>query len=211
MAYAERRAANPGALGLTIGLNMMAVLALAAWNPSVIRFITGGITTIEIPPVDSPPPPPIEKQKQQQKQRIDRPDTKVDTGASADPWIIRDPDPGPIIITGPDTGPITFPPDPPPVHKVVKRGATMTTSPDDLQPPYPPNLQREGKQGSVAVRVFVGLDGRPRDIVMVRTDDPDFFTAAKIWGLRHWRFKPASEDGVPVEAWFNLTVRFTIN
>ncbi len=99
---------------------------------------------------------------------------------------------------------------PPRTRETVKRGVTMTTSPSEMQPPYPPPLQRAEVEGSVTVRVLVGGDGRPRDIVLVRTDDPQFFAAARNWGMRHWRFKPATEDGTAVESWFTLTVRFTM-
>ncbi|CAM3071430.1 hypothetical protein SPAN111604_02335 [Sphingomonas antarctica] len=213
MAYAEKRAANPGALGLTIGLNLAAVVAIAAWNPNITRIIIGSIPSYPIGPQPLPPPS-VEDPKPQTKPHIDHPKTAVPVAGPVEQWRPTDPDPRPLVFNtgGGETG-TTIIPDPPqpPIRQVVKRGVAMATSPGELQPPYPPALQRGEIQGSVTVRVLVGPDGRPRDIVLVRADDPGFFTAAKTWGLRHWRFKPASEDGSPVDSWYTLTVRFTIN
>lgn len=210
MAYADKRAANPGALGLTIGLNAAAVIALALWNPNIVTEITKTITTIEIDPVSDPPPPPDDT-KPQPKTKIDAVDPTI-KGISKEAVTWVDPGPGPaIIIKDPGPGPIIDPPPPPPpIHEAVKRPPALATRPGDLQPPYPPALQRAEVEGSVTVRILVGTDGRPKDIVLVRADDPDFFAAAKAWGLRHWRFKPASEDGTATEAWYTLTVRFNL-
>ena len=215
MAYAETRAANPGALGLTIGLNCLAVLALAAWNPSMFHIPTPPWITVPIPPIEPPPPQHPEDTKVRTKTSIDHPTKTVNTGAKAEDWKPIDIDPGTTVLGGDGgvgsgfgTGPIAEPP--PPIHQPVKRGVTMTNS-GELQPPYPPALQRAEVEGSVAVRVLVGTDGRPRDIVLLRSDDPGFFAAAKSWGMRHWRFKPATEDGTAVESWFTLNIRFTLN
>ena len=209
MAYAEKRAANPGALGLTIGLNAAAVLALALWNPNIIRIISDPIRIFPIDPKVEPLPPPPEDPKPIPKQRIDQPDAKVVTGTTTETTVARDPDPGPtILIRDPGPGPIIEPP--PRVHNIVRRTPTMATSAGELQPPYPPALQRAEVEGSVTVRIFVGSDGRPKDIVLIRADHPDFFAAAKSWGMRHWRFKPAAEDEKATEGWYTLTVKFTI-
>jgi protein TonB len=211
MAYADKRAANPGALGLTIGLNAAAVLALALWNPNIVKQITKTITTIEIDPVsDPPPPPPPDDTKPRPKTKIDAVDPTV-KGASKEVTTWVDPGSGPtIIIKDPGPDPIIDPSPPPQIRDTVKRPPAMATRPGDLQPPYPPALQRAEVEGSVTVRILIGIDGRPKDIVLVRADDADFFAAARTWGLRHWRFKPAEEDGTPVESWYTLTVKFNI-
>lgn len=212
MAYADKRAANPGALGLTIGLNAAAVLGLALWNPSIFKLPPKGPwITIDVPPVVPPGPVP-EDPNPKTKQQIDQPDPTIVTTTTTETVVTRDPDPGPkIIITDPGPGTIIEPPPPPPqIKEIVKRPPALATREGDLQPPYPPALQRQEIEGSVTVRILVGNDGRPKDIVLVRADHPDFFAAAKSWGMRHWRFKPASEDGNAVEAWYTLTVKFNI-
>lgn len=209
MAYAEKRAANPGALGLTIGLNAAAVLALALWNPNIIKIFNDPIPVFPIGPKVEPPPP--EDTQPKTKQKIDQVDPKVITGAKSETIVARDPDPGPVInIRDPGPAPVIDPPPQPPVRNIVRRGPMMATREGELQPPYPPSLQRQEIEGSVTVRILVGSDGRPKDIVLVRADDPGFFAAAKSWGMRHWRFKPAAEDEAAVEGWYTLTVKFNI-
>jgi periplasmic protein TonB len=66
-------------------------------------------------------------------------------------------------------------------------------------------------EGSVTVRVLIGTDGRVRQVQVVRATDPEFAKATERQALRAWRFKPATRDGVPVEDWQTLTVRFDIN
>lgn len=212
MAYAEKRAANPGALGLTIGLNAAAVLALALWNPNIIKIFHDPIPVFPIgPKVEPPPPPPPDDPKPQRRQQIDQPDPTVVTGTTSETTVVRDPFPQ-IKPVEPGPDPTTVIPDPPQptIHEIVKRPPMMATAAGDLQPPYPPGLQRLGTEGSVTVRIAVGANGRPTDIVLVRADHPDFFAAAKSWGMRHWRFKPASEDEKAVDGWYTLTVKFNI-
>lgn len=211
MAYAEQRAANPGALGLTIGLNVAAVLALAAWNPNIFKLPPDPWKIIHVgPPAPLPPP---DDAKPQQKRPIDQPKPTITTAGTTETFVEPDTGPGPIIGTdpGPDLTKTVIPDPPlPTIRNIVRRAPSMTTAAGDLQPPYPSALQRQDIEGSVTVRILVGSDGRPKDIVLLRADDPGFFAAAKSWGMRHWRFKPAAEDEKAVEGWYTLTVKFDI-
>jgi periplasmic protein TonB len=212
MAYAEKRAANPGALGLTIGLNACAVLALAAWNPDIVRIVESQLKIIKIRPIDPPPPEQTDKVQPKTKQVIDTLERTVETKTAIDDWRPEKIEIKPFTAGGGgivDGGDIVEPPKPP-VRSIVKTPPIMATPANDLQPPYPPSLQRQGVEGSITVRILVGNDGRPKDIVLVRADDPGFFAAAKSWGMRHWRFKPAAEDDAAVEGWYTLTVKFNI-
>jgi protein TonB len=213
MAYAEKRAANPGALGLTIGLNAAAVLALAAWNPDIVRIVESQLKIIKIRPLDPPPPERTETIKRQTKQVIDTPERTIETKTIADDWRPEKIDIKPFVVGGGggiDTGGDTVEPPKPPIRSIVKTPPMMATPAGDLQPPYPASLQRQEVEGSVTVRILVGPDGRPRDIVLLRADDPGFFAAAKAWGMRHWRFRPAAEDETAIEGWYTLTVKFNI-
>ncbi|MEQ1547162.1 MAG: TonB family protein [Chakrabartia sp.] len=79
-----------------------------------------------------------------------------------------------------------------------------------LQPTYPPSLQRQEVEGAVTVRVLIGKDGHVKAIEALRSSHDEFFEATRRQALSKWRFKPATEDGVPVEGWREMTVRFTI-
>ena len=79
-----------------------------------------------------------------------------------------------------------------------------------LQPIYPPSLQGQEIEGAVTVRVLIGQDGRVKKVEALHSSHDEFFEATRRQALAKWRFKPATEDGVPVEGWREMTVRFTI-
>lgn len=120
-----------------------------------------------------------------------------------------------------DTGLIPIPPLPPlitgggtistlsPVHNPVLTSAKINPRyANDLQPIYPPGLIRQEIEGSVTVRVLVGIDGRVKAVEPLRFDDDAFVRATRDQALRKWRFLPATRDGAPFESWREMTVRY---
>lgn len=97
---------------------------------------------------------------------------------------------------------------PVPIFRAALRDPSFARS---FQPDYPVGLLQREIEGSVTVRVLIGTDGRVRQVQILRTTDPDFAKATEKQAIRAWRFKPATRDGVPVEDWQTLTVRFDIN
>ena len=129
--------------------------------------------------------------------------------ASDDPPFMTLPIPGPAEGTGGD--PLTILPQPTPTPTPVLTGATMDPRyARDFQPPYPPAEERAGREGLVAVRVLVGSDGRVRRIERVAAASDAFWAATERQALARWRFRPATRDGVAIEAWRELTVRFVM-
>lgn len=80
----------------------------------------------------------------------------------------------------------------------------------ELQPPYPASEQRAENEGSVTVRILIGTDGRVKSVEKVRGASDAFFRATEQQALRHWRFKPATVDGRPVESRKVMTVHFRL-
>jgi protein TonB len=80
----------------------------------------------------------------------------------------------------------------------------------DFQPSYPPQLLRTGIEGKTVVKVLIGTDGRVKQVAIVSTDDPLVADATERQALRRGRFKPATRDGVAVESWKQMTVRFEL-
>ena len=73
---------------------------------------------------------------------------------------------------------------------------------------YPPMASRAGIQGTVTVRITVGLDGTPNSAKAF--EGPLLLRApAEAYALK-WRFKPSMMNGVPVQAAFDLTVIYKI-
>lgn len=80
-----------------------------------------------------------------------------------------------------------------------------------LQPPYPAEEQRAGREGRVTLRVLVGADGRVKQVEKVAATSDAFYTATEKQALGRWRFKPATRDGVPFEQWKTMSVRFVLD
>lgn len=80
------------------------------------------------------------------------------------------------------------------------------------QPPYPTVSIRFGEEGTVTIDVRVGTDGRVVESRLQRSSGfPRLDTAALEEARRVWRLKPATVDGVAVEAWHAVRVSFRLD
>lgn len=210
--YLETRRRHPALLATAIALHVGIVGVILSYHPEILPGQPKAIGLIPITKELPPPPPrkPIEaptKANPDPKPQIDRPTTTVlPLGPVAPQWPDLPPLPSGGPIAGEGSGGTTV---------VLPEPFITPVGPDrrfasDLQPPYPPALQRAEIEGNVTVRVQVGLDGRVTAVELVRADNPAFFASTRDWALRRWRFKPATRDGVPVAAWIIRTVRFEI-
>ena len=95
---------------------------------------------------------------------------------------------GPYRIGGPATPPME-------VHKV--------------QPVYPRLAQTARVQGVVVLEALIRRDGSVADIRPVKTLSMGL-TEAAIEAVRQWRYRPAELNGVPVEYYLEVIVRFTL-
>ena len=218
MSYArEASRANPATMGAAILINGSIILAVAL-SPIVAEYaptptiITGRNVENRPPP---PPNDPVEKQRAKKADPIFVPDRKVDTRTPVDIGITAtttQTDTGMIIDgTGGDdfTEAVHELPKPPlPIFKAAIRDPRFAR---DFQPEYPVGKLRLEIEGSVTVRVLVGTDGRVRQVQVIRATDSDFAKATERQALKSWRVKPATRDGIAVEDWQTLTVRFDIN
>ena len=66
-----------------------------------------------------------------------------------------------------------------------------------VEPEYPEDARKEGKQGTVLMRVTIAKDGSVTD-VEIMDGDPAFIPAAKA-AVMQWHYKPYTNCGEPVE------------
>lgn len=218
MSYvSENRRGNPASMGAAILVNGSIILAVAL-SPLVVqpdkpgkRIIGEPITlqpplepevdkpkeTPEIEPIFSPKP--IIDTRQPPKQGPTLTETETDAGTIFD-GAGGDDDAAEIVRESSKP--------PTPIFKAALRDPRFAR---DFQPDYPVGKLRLEIEGSATVRVLVGTDGRVRHVQIVKATDPDFARATEKQALKAWRFKPATRDGIPVEDWQTLTVRFDIN
>jgi len=224
MSYADAeggRRFNPTGLAATFLINGAMILGVVSFVPeagkTVIQWIPGAIDpTPELP---KPPPeaqrPEKQKAKQTNEERKLVPTTPpaatsgaqgtntLETGTTTD--YVAPPIP-PVGGTGEIIKTID-----PPMKLPIRIGAKLDPRyASALQPDYPPALARNDIEGTATVRVLIGPDGRVKQVEKVRATDDGFFEATRRQALAKWRFKPATEDGKPVEAWREMTVRFEL-
>ena len=209
--YLDKQNRHPGFLATAIILHIGIVGAILAYNPEIIGVTPDPIDFITIVPPLAPPKPNPEQPKQRAKAapdtQIDRQPVIIPLKPTGEAWPLLPPEPP--LGTGQGDGVIEKVE--PPVAPPVLTGAGVDPRfARDLQPPYPPPLERMEIEGAVTVRVQVGIDGRVTAVELVRADDPAFFVSTRDWALKRWRFRPATRDGAPVATWLTKTVQFRI-
>ncbi len=214
MAYADTRGTrfSPASVSAAVIVNAAFLGVLVIGVPDVTgRLPSGPIQLIDIFQPPAPTPPDMKKQAKPQKRTATVPQTLTTeiTPQITDNHLIADTDF--TLPTFPTGGPGTIidPLPQPPIHQPVAIGARLNPRyAAQLQPEYPPAMLRLNIEGAVTVRVLIGTDGRVKQIEPVRVSDDDFLKATREQALRKWRFTPATRDGVPVESWKEMTVRF---
>lgn len=221
MAYQGQRGLSPVGLGIAIAING-GLLALAMMTATtVLRGPPDKPLVTEAIPID-PTPPPIDEPKPVERV-VDQPQPAPQPYVPPSPF----PAPGPVmdstdVMPIAPPLPIAPPPTAPsgsgtsgPVTVATPLPVLVDASVDpryraDFQPDYPAFERNIGRDGVVVVRVLVGANGRVSAIEPVRSTSDAFFEATRKRALAKWRFRPATRDGVPVESWREMTVRFTM-
>jgi len=214
--YADRftqpRKFNPASLAIAVALNAAVIAGLVM---SVPEFKTKVVTVLTATNIPLKPPPPEPIPQPQSQPRIARQPTVAPQIDRVEPVIETPRIPTYVLPTLPKVDPgignavdrIIDPPAKPPVMidaTIDQRYAR------DFQPAYPAGEQRLGNEGKVVIRVLVGTDGRVKQVERVSAPIEAFWQTTERQALSRWRFRPATRDGVPVEAWRTMTVRFEI-
>lgn len=79
-------------------------------------------------------------------------------------------------------------------------------------PVYPMASRRKREQGVVRLRVQVGPDGAPLQVLLERTSNhPDLDAAALDVVKKRWRFAPAKQGDRTVAAWVIVPMQFSLD
>ena len=92
------------------------------------------------------------------------------------------------------------------VHEFSFNQMVVTTKPPD--PTYPPIARAAKIRGMVNVEMIIGTDGVPVSAKAV--SGPGMLHEHSVAYALKWRFRPATEDGRPVQAKFVLGVNWTL-
>ncbi len=226
LAYATHRRPgrrlSPTALTLIIGGHAIALALLVTAKMDVSGPAKQPPTEwVDVPLPPAPPEPepkPIEQPRTESPPApnsfIDRPPPTVSLPALG-PAVEMGP---PIASTVPDIGPAletplrsSIPdPVPPPPAEPVRVAARALTPPDLLRPPYPDSKRRGEEEAVLRLRLSIDERGRVSSVEPIGAADPAFLASARSHLQRHWRYRPATEDGRPVTSTLIITLRFEL-
>lgn len=91
---------------------------------------------------------------------------------------------------------------------IVDAGSLSLVS--DVEAPYPPKMLRQGKTGTVVVRLVVEKDGSVSSVDIIGGSGQPEFEQAVMRVAYQWTFVPATRNGRPVRAYATRTYRFAL-
>ncbi len=181
--------------------------------PLLVDFITIEQPKPEAPPPQPPPPP---KPRPQPVPRPAAPPVLAAPPAPAAelpaPFVVPPPPPEPVpVVTAPlappappkppaplaPPAPPAPPPPAPPAPRVIPASNVAYTTPPPIEVPLA--SRRMGEQGTVQLRVLVGIDGLPKTVTVQRSSGHVRLDEQAVWAMQRARFKPQTDDGVPIE------------
>ena len=79
-------------------------------------------------------------------------------------------------------------------------------------PAYPRLAITRGWSGTVLLRIHVDASGKPMEVTIEQSSGHDLLDQAAIKVVKaKWLFVPATQDGVPTDAWARVPVEFVLN
>jgi protein TonB len=167
-----------------------------------VRTIIDFIELPVDPPVDPPPPVETDSTPPQPTEFTAFPDVIERTSG---PATTQEP---PRQVDFADAGTaVRDIPDLPPVRLEALFDPRFAA---DQQPPYPTSEERAQREGRVRLRVTIGADGRVKAVQRLDATSDAFWRSTERHALSRWRFRPATDDGRPVESTKVLTITFQI-
>ncbi len=104
-----------------------------------------------------------------------------------------------------DTGDVVAPPQPVVVEPRIdaRRGLS--------EPFYPPQVIREGGEGTVLLSIYILADGRVGEVKLDRSSGHAKLDDSALREAKRWRFVPGTSDGKPMAMWKQVPVTFRLN
>ena len=95
------------------------------------------------------------------------------------------------------------------VYKAGDTGVKFPVLIREVKPQYSEGAKQRKVQGLVELTAVVRPTGRPENIEIIRSLDPEL-DAQAIEALKQWEFKPGTLDGKPVSVSVNVELTFTL-
>lgn len=198
-----------GTLALNILVLGLLLVPSALPEPPAIEQPPPGLTIVDVVPVRPKPPEPapvVQPDRPRPTPAVGRP--RIETPPAVEQAVVddgtlpADPTAGTAITAEAEAASA---PAAGPAHGMRLEYARTPA------PAYPPDAARRGLEGVVMLQVLVDVDGRPLEVHIHRSSGHRILDqAAARHVLRHWTFRPAVKDGVPVQAIGIVPIEFTL-
>lgn len=214
--YASRHGLNPAGVAFSLAACGVLLFGLTLTAPHFIEKFEPPLIGHNIPLDPAPPPKPTPQPKLKNvkpvvtppRETVDitPPPIKIVSGGIIATHIDTPPPPTVIAGTGTEIGTVIAQHAP-----VIAKPQLDSRYSDSFQPAYPSDERLAGREGRVVVRVLIGTDGRVKQVEQVSAPSAAFFDATRKRALEKWRFRPGTRDGVAVEVWETMAVRFVLD
>jgi protein TonB len=203
LARGERRLLVAGVAGLHV-LAMWGLLQVDAVrqavhevSPLIVEFIAP-----EVPPPPPPPPtpkrPPVPAPRPAPVPVIAAAPPPVPAPA---PFVVPSPEPAPApvapVVQAPPAPPAPVPPPAPPAPKLLPATAVRYVVPPAIEVPMA--SRRLDESGTVLLRVVVDTAGLPRQVTLHKSSGHARLDEQAMSAMRQARFRPQTENGLPIE------------
>lgn len=202
------------ALSAAIGLHLLAMLLLliplshVAPPQEPAKAQPAWQQPIVVPVTPTPPQPTVRPEKQPMTQP--RVPTAVPTPTPVQAPLV-DSSPMPMQAEAADPAPTAAEPSVPPQQPSAPVAGMQLQYLRAPAPPYPREALRDGLQGSVLLRVLVGVDGQPLEVSIAKSSGHRILDqAAREQVLKRWKFHAALQQGTPVQAYGLVPVDFSL-
>ena len=78
-----------------------------------------------------------------------------------------------------------------------------------VEPKYPELAMRAGLEGKVWVKIWVDKEGRPKQVVLLKSD-AEIFNEAALEAAKQFLFTPAYMNNGPVSVWVSVPFKFKL-
>lgn len=78
-------------------------------------------------------------------------------------------------------------------------------------PIYPRTALRLGQEGRVILTLLVRVDGSVDDVQVTTSSGYQRLDKAALKAVRRWRYQPASQDGQPIDFWYQQPIVFSLH
>ena len=162
-------------------------------------------------PPAPPVPPPPKPQPIQKKPPPPAPLIAAAPSPAPAAFVVPAPPPEPVPVEAP--APVAVqappaPPAPPPPPKIIPASAVQYLEPP--APEYPRLAKRNAESGRVMVRVYIDVNGMPRNVQVSTSSGFARLDDAAVSAVQKARFKPYTENGQPTAGWTYVPINFEL-